>query len=514
MSSFNPTPEGALRRVRIFDSTLSQGELVPGISFSTQAKVEIAMNLDALGVDVIEAGFPAASEGERKAISEVVKEVKRVSRAGFSAEICALARARKTDIDLALEAEVDCVHVFMPASKLHLEKRLKITEEEAIEQVVESITHAKSGGVTVEFTAEDASRANPEFLWQLCKRAEEAGADRINLTDSVGALTPEGAANMAREAKKHLTKPISVAFFNDLGMATANSVAAVLAGADQVHVSVNGLGPKAGLAPLEQVTVALKELAGFETGIQQNLLSEVSELVERLSGMPLYEIAPIVGPLTYTYEAGVHVHAISVDPSTYELIPPERVGRKRRFIVGKLSGRTAVIQTLKEMGYKIEESKVEEILARVKELADKGVRITEGVFRSIVEEVLGEGKIEGKWFEVKEWIVVTGSGVTPTAQIRAKVGDKEFRAASFGVGPVDALANTIRSLEGIPDFKLRRFRLRAISSGTDAIGEVLIRVLGPEGEVEASGTSPDILEASLKALEDSVNKIRTYPPSH
>ena len=505
MSSFNPIPEGS-RRVRIFDSTLSQGELVPGISFSTQAKMEIAMNLDALGVDVIEAGFPAASEGERKAVSEVVKAVKRISRAGFSAEICALARALPTDVELALETEADCVHIFMPASKLHLEKRLRMSYEEAVNHVVDSVSKAKSGGAVVEFTAEDASRAEPDFLWRLCRSAEEAGADRINLTDSVGALTPEGSANMVREAKRHLTKPVSVAFFNDLGMATANSVAAVLAGADQVHASVNGIGPKAGLTPLEQVVVALKELAGVETGVQLHLLSEVSELVERLSGVPIYEIAPIVGPLTYTYEAGVHVHAISVDPSTYELVPPERVGRRRRFIVGKLSGRTAVVQTLREMGYEVDEAKVEEILAKVKELADRGVRITEGVFRSIVEEVLDEGR--GKWFEVLEWMVVTGSGVTPTAQVKARVGDRELRAASFGVGPVDALANTMRSLEGVPDFKLRRFRLRAISSGTDAIGEVLIRVLGPKGEVEASGTSPDILEASLKALEDSINKIK------
>ena len=505
MSSFNPIPEGS-RRIRIFDSTLSQGELVPGISFSTQAKMEIAMNLDALGVDVIEAGFPAASEGERKAVAEVVRAVKRISRAGFSAEICALARALPTDVDLALETEADCVHVFMPASRLHLEKRLRLTYEEALDRVADSVSRAKSGGAVVEFTAEDASRADRDFLWRLCRSAEEAGADRINLTDSVGALTPEGAANMVREAKRHVTKPLSVAFFNDLGMATANSVAAVLAGADQVHATVNGLGPKAGLAPLEQVAVALNELAGMETGIQLNLLSEVSELVERLSGIPVYEIAPIVGPLTYTYEAGVHVHAISVDPSTYELVPPEKVGRRRRFIVGKLSGRTAVIQALREMGYDVDEGAVEEILSRVKELADRGVRITEGVLRSIIEEVLGE---EGsKWFEVLEWMVVTGSGITATAQVRAKVGDRELRAASFGVGPVDALANTMRSLEGVPDFKLRRFRLRAISSGTDAIGEVLIRVLGPKGEVEASGTSPDILEASLKALEDSINKIK------
>ena len=506
MSSFNIPSSGMPSRVRIFDTTLTQGELVPGVSFSADEKVEIAMALDALGVDVIEAGFPAASEGERKAVAEVVRAVKRISRAGFSADICALARARRTDIELALESEVDSIHIFMPASKLHLEKRLRLTEEEALEQVIESIALAKSGGVEVQFSAEDASRADPEFLWKLCKEAEEAGASRINLTDSVGILTPDGAKRMVEEAKARLSKPISVAFHNDLGMATANSLAAVMAGADQVQVSVNGLGPKAGIAPLEQVVVALKEILNVETNVQTQLLAEVSELVERLSGVPVYEVMPVVGPLVYTYEAGVHVHALSIDPATYESIPPEEVGRRRRFIVGKLSGRTAVIEVLREMGYKVTDEQVEKILAKVKELADKGVRITEGVFQSIVNEILG--RKEGKWFEIKEWLVVTGSGITPTAQIKAKVGDKEFRAASYGVGPVDALANTIRSLEGIPDFKLRRFRLRAISSGTDAIGEVLLRILGPEGEVEASGTSPDILEASLKALEDSVNRIK------
>ncbi len=502
---FNEFPSTLPSKVRVFDSTLTLGEQVPGVSFTAQAKVEIAESLDALGVDVIEAGFPATSEGEKRAVEEVVKAVRRISRAGFSSEISCMARARKDDVEIALQTETDYISIFAPVSDINIEKRLRKTREEVKESVVQSIELAKSGGAKVEFVAEDASRADVDFLWEVLKAAEEAGADYINLTDSLGLLTPTGAKKMVIEAKRVISKPLGVTFHNDFGMATANTIAAVEAGAENVHVSVNGLGPKAGIAPLEQVVMALHEILKVGTNVQTHMLSEVSELVERLSGITMYEIMPIVGPLVYTYEAGVHVHGLMADPSTYEPVPPDKVGKKRRIVVGKLSGKSTVQQVLKEMGIEAKDEEIEAILLRIKALADQGVRITESVFMRAVEEVLG-AKLE-KPFEVQEWTVVTGSGITPLAHVRAKVNGKEVRSASVGVGPVDALANALRGIEGVPDFKLRRFRLRAISSGTEALGEVLVRVLGPKGEVEASGISEDILEASLNAFEDAVNKI-------
>ncbi len=503
--SFNEFPSTLPSRVRIFDSTLSLGEQVPGVSFTAQAKVEIAESLDALGVDVIEAGFPASSEGEKKAVEEVVKAVRRISRAGFSSEVSCMARARKDDVEIALQTESDYLSIFAPVSDINIEKRLRKTREEVKEAIVQSIEFAKSGGAKVEFVAEDASRADPDFLWEVIKAAEQAGADIINLNDSLGLLTPTGAKKMVIEARKVTTKPIGVTFHNDFGMATANTIAAIEAGAESAHVSVNGLGPKAGIAPLEQVVMVLREILKVETNVQPHMLPEVSELVERLSGITLYEIMPIVGPLFYTYEAGVHVHGLIADPSTYEAVPPESVGRKRRIVAGKLSGKSAIAEILKEKGIEASDDEVEAILLKVKGLADRGIRITESVFMKAVEEVLG-AKME-KPFEVKEWLVVTGSGVTPLAQVKAKVKGKEVRSASVGVGPVDALANALRGLEEVPTFKLRRFRLRAISSGTEALGEVLVRMLGPKGEVEASGISEDILEASLNAFEDAINKM-------
>jgi len=489
--------------IRIFDSTLTLGEMVPGVSFGLEGKLEIASHLDTLGVDVIEAGFPASSEGEKRVVREVVRNVKRLSRSGLSPEVCALARAMREDVKAAVETGVDSVNIFIPASRLLLERAYGMREEEARERVREAVSLAKSHDLTVEFTAEDAGRSD-DLLWDLCRIAEESGADRINLSDPVGAMLPDDAKKIVLEAKKRIRKPISVTFSNDLGMATANSLSAAIAGADQIHVSVNGLGPKAGIAPLEQVVVGLKKLAGLDTNVKMELLPSVSEAVERISGIPISEISPIVGPLVFTYEAGVHVSAISNEPSSYEIVSPGEVGRVRRFWVGTHSGRKAVKEVLKEMGYSASDSDVERILARVKELSQEGVRITEAIFRSVVEEVLGE---RPRLFKVKEWVAVTGSGITPTATIRALIGGREVISSSSGVGPVDAITKAIRSIQGIPSFNLRRFRLIAVSSGSEAIAELKIRVVGPKGEVEAAGTSRDIVDASLKAIEEAVNKI-------
>lgn len=491
------------RRVRIFDSTLTLGEMVPGVSFGLQGRIELASHLDTAGVDAIEVGFPSYSEGERRITEEVVKAVRRISRSGSGPELCALARALREDVRAAAETEVDSVNIFIPVSGPLL-RAVGISEREALRRIEDSVSFAKSLGLAVEFTAEDFGRAERGFLWEACETALRKGADRINLSDPVGALLPEGVRDIVREARGRFDVPISVTFSNDFGMATANSVVAAMEGADQVHVTVNGLGPKAGIAPLEQVVMALRKLAGLETNVKTELLTSLSEVVERLSGVPVHEISPIVGTLTFTYEAGVHVRAISLDPSSYELIDPGEVGGRRRFWVGGLSGRTAVQQVLREMGYAAGEEHVESVLRRIKELSGEGVRITEALLRSIAEEVLGA---RSKPFRVREWVVVTGSGITPTATVRALVGDREVVSSSHGVGPVDALTKAMVSMRGVPSITLRRFRLRAVSTGSEAIGELMISVLGPSGEVRAAGASRDILEASVRALEEAINRI-------
>ncbi len=491
------------RKVRIFDSTLTLGEMVPGVSFGLEGRVEVASHLDTVGVDVIEAGFPSYSEGEKRITKEVVRAVRRISRSGFSPELCALARALREDVEAAAETEVDSVNIFIPVSRTLL-RALGIDEEEALRRIEDSVSLAKSLGLIVEFTAEDFGRADREFLWRACETALRGGADRINLSDPLGVLLPQVASELVREAKERFRVPLSVTFSNDLGMATANSVTAALAGAEQVHVSVNGLGPKAGIAPLEQVVVALRKLAGLDTNVKLELLASLSEVVERVSGIPVHELSPLTGTLTFTYEAGVHVRAISMEPSSYEPISPEEVGRKRRFWIGSLSGRTAVQEVLREMGYEASEEQVESLLRRIKDLSEEGVRITEALLRSVVEEVLG---VESKHLRVREWVVVTGSGITPTATVRAQIGDREVVSSSHGVGPVDALTKALISIRGVPSMTLRKFRLRAVSTGSEAIGELMIGVLGPSGEVQASGASRDIMEASVRALEEALNRI-------
>ncbi|MCS7102534.1 MAG: 2-isopropylmalate synthase [Candidatus Korarchaeum sp.] len=492
-----------LRKVRIFDSTLTLGEMVPGVSFGLEGRVEVASHLDTAGVDVIEAGFPSYSESEKRMTKEVVRAVRRISRSGFSPELCALARALKEDVKAAAETEVDSINIFIPVSEVLL-RALGISKEEALRRVEDSVSFAKSMGLVVEFTAEDFGRADREFLWRACELALRSGADRVNLSDSLGVILPEKASEVVREAKESLKAPLSVTFFNDLGMATANSIAAALAGADQVHVAVNGLGPKAGVAPLEQVVVALKKLVGIDTNVKMELLTSLSDVVERVSGIPVHEISPVVGTLTFTYEAGVHVRAISMEPSSYELISPEEVGGRRKFWLGSLSGKTAVQEVLREMGYVASEEQVDSILKRIKELSEEGIRITEVLMRSVIEEVLG---VKSKWFKVKEWVVVTGSGVTPTATVRVSIGGREVVSSASGVGPVDALTKALISIQGVPRIILRKFRLRAVSTGSEAIGELTIRVLGPSGEVQASGASRDILEASVRALEEALNRV-------
>ena len=492
-----------LKKVRIFDSTLTLGEMVPGVSFGIEGRIEVASHLDTIGVDVIEVGFPATSEEEKRATRETAKSVKRISRSGASPEVCALARALRGDVEAALETDVDSVNIFAPVSRVLL-RAVSLTEEEALRRVSETVSLAKASGLTVEFTAEDVGRADSDFLWRVCKEAEVSGADRVNLSDPIGIMLPQDAARIVKEAKEKLRALLSVTFSNDFGMATANSVVAAIEGADQVHVSVNGLGPKAGIAPLEQVVVALVKLAGIETNVKTELLPAISEAVERITGVPIAELSPLVGGLVFTYEAGVHVRAISLDPTSYELLHPEEVGRKRKFWLGGFSSRSAVHEVLRGMGYVATDEQVAEILERVRKLSQDGVRITEAVLRSVIESVLG---VESKWFRVREWVVVTGSGIIPTASVRAEVGGKLVTSSSHGVGPVDALTKAIMTIEGVPEFTMRRFRLRAVSTGSEALGELQIRLLGPSGEVEATGASRDILEASVKALEEAVNRI-------
>jgi 2-isopropylmalate synthase len=351
---------------------------MPGVALSVEEKLQIALALDEAGVDMIEAGFAAVSKEELIAIRQIAKEVSR-------AEVVSLARMVKSDVDAAVSADVDMVHVFIATSDIHLKYKLGISREEALRRIVEVVEYAKSYGVKVLFSAEDAARSDLSFLVQAYKTAIEAGADEINVPDTVGIMTPSRMAYLIRYLKERLPPvPMHVHCHDDFGMAVANTITAVENGADVVQVVVNNFGERAGNAALEEVVAALHFLLGMRTNVRLEKLYELSQLVSKLFGVPIPPNKAIVGENAFSHEAGIHVHGVLNNPFTYEPMRPEDVGNRRRIVLGKHSGRHAVEWALKNIGVEPQEDLVKYVLEAVKALAVKKVKIDENVLREIV----------------------------------------------------------------------------------------------------------------------------------
>jgi isopropylmalate/citramalate/homocitrate synthase-like protein len=489
------------RRIRLFDTTLRDGEQTPGVSFTPDQKLMLARQLDRLGVDTIEAGTPVSSEGERKAVTAIAK-------AGLNAEICALARPVKEDVDAALACEVNCVHVFISTSDLHLKYMLKKTREQVLREAVKFVEYAKDHGVTVEFSAMDATRTDLEYLKQIYKATVEAGADRINVPDTVGVITPRGMNYLICQLKPIIKVPISVHCHNDLGMAVANSLAAVEAGAEQVHVAVNGLGERAGNASLEEVVMALQTLYGLKLPIRTKLLVETSELVERLTGIQVPPNKAIVGENAFAHVSGIHAHGVIEFPGTYEPLSPEIVGHHRRLSLGKLTGRHSVERQLGNIGVKPTKTQLIEITNRVKALGDKGKQVTDVDLRAIAETVIGALPKEEKIVELKEVTVTTGSTITPTASVRLSIRGEERIGSATGVGPVDAAIAAIRNVMGeISELRLKEYHLDAITGGSDALAEVTVKLEDDRGNIYiAKGVREDVVIASVDAMVNGINR--------
>jgi isopropylmalate/citramalate/homocitrate synthase-like protein len=489
------------RRVRVFDTTLRDGDQTPGVSFTTDQKLLIARQLDRLGVDTIEAGTPVSSEGEKKAVAAIAK-------AGLNAEICGLARPIKEDVDAALECGVGYVHVFISTSDLHLKHMLKMTREQVLRQAVEHVEYAKDHGVTVEFSAMDATRTDLGFLKQIYRATIEAGADRINVPDTVGVITPRGMNYLISQLKPIIKVPISVHCHNDLGLATANSLAAVEAGAEQVQVAVNGLGERAGNASLEEVVMALRALYGAKLNIRTKLLAETSDLVERLTGILVPPNKAIVGENAFAHVSGIHAHGVLEFPGTYEPISPELVGHHRRLALGKLTGRHSVEKQLRSIGVKATKAQLTEITRRVKDLGDKGKRVTDVDLRAIAESVIGALSPEEKVVELKEVTVTTGSTITPTASVRVAVRGEERVGSGTGVGPVDAAITAIRNvMKEISALRLKEYHLDAITGGSNALAEVTVKLEDDRGNLYiAKGVREDVVIASVDAMINGINR--------
>lgn len=496
-------------KIQIFDTTLRDGEQTPGVCLDLTEKVEIALALEKLGVDVIEAGFPIASPGDFAAVQAVAQAVKQPT-------VAALARAAQKDIERAWEAVKGAtqprIHTFLATSDIHLEHKLKMSREAALQRIEEAVRYASSFTADVEFSAEDASRSDWDFLCQAYSTAIRAGAKVINIPDTVGYTLPDEFSRLIRYLREHIPEAdravFSVHCHDDLGMAVANSLAAVSAGATQVECTINGLGERAGNAAMEEVVMALatrKDYYQHDTGIRTQNLYRTSRLVSTLTGVVVQPNKSIVGDNAFAHESGIHQHGMINNASTYEIMSPASVGMQRTSLVlGKHSGRHAVEERLRELGYELSAQQLDEVFVAFKELADKKKQ----VFDRDLEALAGGGRqaLRPEWFRLQGHQVSSGSGVSATAAVRIETSAGLVEKAACGDGPVDAVFQAINAAVGF-DVDLQDYQLRAVTAGQDAMGEACVWVRQGERSFNGRGLSTDVVEASAKAYVNALNKM-------
>ncbi|MEM3064321.1 MAG: 2-isopropylmalate synthase [Candidatus Nitrosotenuis sp.] len=491
-------------RVRIFDTTLRDGEQTPGVALSPEKKLAIAKRLDELGVDAIEAGFPVISEGEQHAI-------KLITKANLSAEICGLARTNKKDIDAAIDCGLNYIHTFIATSDIHLQYKLKMTREQALAKAIEAVEYGKAHGLQVEFSAEDATRTDREFLKRVFSEVAKAKADRIDIPDTVGYSTPQYIAEITKDAIAATGLPISVHCHNDFGLAVANAISGIQAGAQCAHVTINGIGERAGNASLEEFVMALQCLQfgqKWETGIKTKLLYETSRFVSNLVGIAVQPNKAIVGENAFGHESGIHTHGILNNPLTYEPISPELVGRTRWLQVGKHAGIHGVSAMLEEYGVKPTDEQLRQILEKVKGIGDQGKQVTDVELLSIANEILGEHAIK-RIVQLSGFSVSTGIGTMPYAFVKLNIDGIDYIGTDYGVGPVDAALNAIQKITGeIAKVRVKEYKLDSISGGSDALCEVTIKVEDAYGNISsAKSIGEDIVTTSVQAVIEGINRI-------
>ena len=493
----------ANRDIRFLDTTLRDGEQTPGVSLSTEDKIMIALSLAELGVDIIEAGSAITSNGEREAIKAVVSALK---TKGYGIEVASYCRIKKEDIDFALECDVTSIHLVVPVSDLHIKQRLKKDRKTVLNMAIEMTKYAKSKGLIVEISGEDASRANFEYLKSVYEACIEAGANRICFCDTVGLLVPEKTYEIFKKLANTFDVPIAVHCHDDLGLATANTLAALRAGASQAHVTINGIGERAGNASLEEVVMSLEKLYKYDTGIELKNIYSVSRLVSKSTEIQVAPNKAIVGGNAFTHEAGIHVHGLIADTSTYEPMNPENVGRQRKIMLGKHAGKSSVMLALKELGLNVSNNQLEEITSKIKDLGDKGKYVTDADFEAIVDTVLDivcKARIK-----LEELTIVSGTHVTPTSSIILDVDGNKVVEAGVGDGPVDAAITAIKkSIAGVADIRLEEYHVDAITGGTDALVKVIVKLSNNNETITASGAGTDIIMASVEAVIEGINRL-------
>ncbi|MBF0183344.1 MAG: 2-isopropylmalate synthase [Magnetococcales bacterium] len=497
-------------KIFIFDTTLRDGEQSPGAAMTVDDKLRVARQLEKLRVDVIEAGFPMSSPGDFEAVQKIAGTIKECSVAGLS-------RATIKDIDRAWEALRGAadprIHTFIATSPIHMKHKLNMSPDQVVEAAVAAVRHACAYTSNVEWSAEDAGRSDLDFLCRIVEAVIAAGARTINIPDTVGYTLPHEFGARIRTLKERVANidraVLSVHCHNDLGLAVANSLSAVLNGARQVECTINGLGERAGNAALEEVVMAIrtrKDLLPFQVGVVTTEITRASKLVSSITGFPVQPNKAIVGANAFAHQAGIHQDGVLKEATTYEIMTPDSVGLSaNRMVLGKLSGRHAFRDRLETLGYQLSQEQLEQAFRRFKEVADKKQELfDEDLIALVDDEVIREGE----HYRLIRLHVASGTQDTPVAAVELDVQGERLRGASWGAGPVDAVFQAIAQI--IPDLKqtgLQLYQVHAITGGTDAQGEVTVRLEKGDRVAQGQGADSDVIVASAKALLNALNKL-------
>lgn len=498
-----------MRRIKIFDTTLRDGEQAPGCTMNTREKLEIARQLERMGIDIIEAGFPVSSPDDFEAVAAIASELK-------TSTVAALCRCVRGDIETAAKALAGAVkprlHIFIATSDLHLSVKLGITRDQALEKIRDSVTYAKTFFDDVEFSAEDATRSDREFLLSCFNLALSCGATTINIADTVGYNTPDEMYDLVRYIDQNLIGrervDLGIHCHNDLGMAVANSISGLRAGASHVEGTINGIGERAGNASLEEIIMAIHtrgETLQMDTGINTRQIYRTCKLVSTIIGTSIPSNKPVVGRNAFSHESGIHQHGILKNPLTYEIMSPASIGINHSdLVLGKHSGRHAFDDRVAELGYTLPTGAEEKAFSRFLELADHKQDVTSKDVEAIIMEF---GYAQPESYRLHSFVINSGTVISATAVVRLiKLDGSEVEHVARGDGPIDALYKAVERIVKA-GYRLASYRIQAVTGGEDALGEAVVSLKKDSQSITGRGLSTDILEASIKAYLNAVNKV-------
>lgn len=498
-------------RVSFFDTTLRDGEQAPGYSMTLDEKLRMARELENLGVDVIEAGFAIASPGDFESVRQISKSIRNTT-------VCSLSRALAKDIDAAAEslegAAHPRIHTFLATSDLHLQYKLKMSREDALQQVKAMVAYARNRCAEVEFSAEDASRTDPDFLCRVIEAAIANGASVVNLPDTVGYATPSEIAQMVNNIRSRVPNidraTISMHVHDDLGLAVANSLAGVMAGARQVECTVCGIGERAGNAALEEVVMGLrtrKDFYGLEYGIRTEEIGKAARLLSSITGIKPFPSKSIVGANAFAHESGIHQHGLMNNLQTYEIMTPESVGvKKTELVLGKHSGRHAFEERLKTLGYNFPKDRIEKLFEAFKKTADRKKTVSDRDIVALAETAVPLVGNPEKMYFLESFVVNSGNRMSSTANVVLKRGGKNYQEVALGTGPIYASIRAVEKIIHHP-FSLEDYSIQAVTEHRDALGEASVKIRDETGIYRGRGVSTDIIEASILACLSAVNKM-------